>query len=142
MEKTSALNFCFRGSPIRFFTSFTPPYLVEPYFRLCRIKEIIGFFTQTEFPANFKGFHINIDSRNSFEIARLHLLRRLRRSSLPLAVFVLRTSPCQAGSLVCTCGLPRRNLKSAAWRRLCRNEFSDMLQRHRLFRGHQKQWRF
>ena len=33
-------------------------------------------------------------------VARLHLLRRLRRGSLPLAVFVLRTSPCQAGSLV------------------------------------------
>ena len=43
-------------------------------------------------------------------IARLHLLRRLRRGSLPLAVFVLRTSPCQACSLVCANGLPRRNL--------------------------------
>jgi hypothetical protein len=43
-------------------------------------------------------------------VARLHLLRRLRRGSLPLAVFVLRTSPCQACSLVCATGLPRRNL--------------------------------
>ena len=33
-------------------------------------------------------------------IARLHLLCRLRRGSLPRAVFVLRTSPRQAGSLV------------------------------------------
>ena len=33
-------------------------------------------------------------------VARLHLLRRLRRGSLPLAVFVLRTSPSQACSLV------------------------------------------
>ena len=31
----------------------------------------------------------------------------LRRGSLPLAVFVLRTSPRQAGSLVCAYGLPR-----------------------------------
>ena len=43
-------------------------------------------------------------------VARLHLLRRLRRGSLPLAVFVLHTSPCQACSLVCATGLPRRNL--------------------------------
>ncbi len=43
-------------------------------------------------------------------VTRLHLLRRLRRGSLPLAVFVLRTSPCQACSLVCATGLPRRNL--------------------------------
>ena len=33
-------------------------------------------------------------------------------------------------------------VKSAVWRRLCRNEFSSMLQKRRLFHDHQMQSRF
>ena len=66
--------------------------------------------------------------------ARLHLLCRLRRGSLPRCR--LRTSPRQAGSLVNPFAAQlacRGEIKNADWWMLCRNGFSSRLQKRRLF---------